>query len=222
MPRNIATVEAASLVLDYGLYPRHKTDSQKVREMVEAMQAGAVFPPVIACRSTHRVIDGFHRINAVLRAYGAQAPIKVEWRDYANDAERFADAMALNANHGQKLSRWDQTMCLVKAQTLGLPTEQAAAALSIPLDRAQQLLVTRTATDSHQEPYTLKRTMQHMAGQTLTVEQEKYNEQAGGLNQLFYVRQVSLMLEAKAEDKANEALEEALKHLYALLGQRYP
>ena len=218
----ITTELIATLNMDHTIYPRDHFDTVNVGYMVDALNAGNTLPPIVVCRSTRKVIDGFHRIEATKKYAGATATIKVEWRDYATDAERFADAIQLNARHGFRLTRRDQALCIIKAQALGLTMSTISAALSITQHKADALIVQRLANDSHAQPYALKRTMQHYAGQTLTAEEEDYNKHAGGLNQLFYVNQVIMMLESGTEDSNNENLTAGLEKLSDLLKQMFP
>jgi hypothetical protein len=88
------TVLCVELVQDYSLYPRTVTDDAHVARLVEALRAGETFPPVVADKASRRVVDGFHRIKAYIRAEGDEAKCAVEWRDYADDQARSTDIPA--------------------------------------------------------------------------------------------------------------------------------
>lgn len=62
----------------------------------------------------------------------------------------------------------------------------------------------------------LKKTIQHMAGKTLTTGQQKANEKLSGMNQSFYVNQVILLIENGLIDE-KENLYERLRILQKLL-----
>ena len=212
-------VKAASLVLDYGLYPRHETDSFNVNGLIEAMKAGATLPPVLVDRASGRVVDGFHRVKAHLKLLGVDAMIAVTYRNYASEAEIFEESARLNSQHGNQLTSWDKALCIVKGEALGLSREAIGAALSLTPHATEKLVVQRYATHG-MEPYTLKRTAKHLGGRELTTAQHTYNEKAGGLPQLFYVNQVALMLELGTVEEENEALQQGLGKLFDLLQQR--
>ena len=63
-------VLAASLVLDFNFYPRHKVDDYHVSEIRASMQAGVIMPPVRADKASKRVVDGLHRVTAALKEGG--------------------------------------------------------------------------------------------------------------------------------------------------------
>jgi len=197
MAKTTETVLAAELVLDMGLYPRHKTDGDNVNRLREAILAGVSLPAVIADKATKRVVDGFHRTTAYLKLYGDEATIEVEWREYASEAEMVLDAIVLNAGHGLKLSAYDQTRCVVMAEEFGLTTEQIAGALSITQERVESIRVTKTATASGQI-VPVKRQVKHLAGRKLTKKQQEGHKKAGGMRPLFYVNQILNMIDNRS------------------------
>ena len=77
-------MQAAQLVEDFSLYQRSQVDGSHVQRLSEALLAGETLPPIILDESG-RIIDGFHRRRAVMRAYGDEAEIEVEVRHYANE-----------------------------------------------------------------------------------------------------------------------------------------
>ena len=116
---DVETVPAASLVEDFALYPRHDVDGSHVADLARALRAGVVLPPVVADRATRRLADGWHRRRAAIRVHGAEAPIAVRFRDYADEAALFADAVELNSQHGRRLDRQDQIRVTVLASGSG-------------------------------------------------------------------------------------------------------
>ena len=69
-------VKAATLVLDMNLYPRHNMDQQCIADYVEALRAGAEFPPAvfensITMRSSGSFGIGVHAFMRHLGAEGA-------------------------------------------------------------------------------------------------------------------------------------------------------
>ena len=61
-------MQAAQLVEDFSLYPRSQVDGSHVQRLSEALLAGETLPSIIVDESG-RIIDGFHRRRAVMRAY---------------------------------------------------------------------------------------------------------------------------------------------------------
>ena len=211
-------VKAATLVLDFDLYPRPDVDSTTVAELTQALKAGAELPPVVVCAKTLRVVDGFHRVRAHLRALGKTASISVVKRRYKSDAELFSDAARLNAAHGRKLNSYDRARCALIGDRLGIPNDAMAACLSMTPDSLRDLVGKRTARRGN-ERFVIKRTIKHMQGKRLTKQQAEANKGLSGMAQAFYANQIISLIEANLIDTANEALMERLAHLGGLLAK---
>src|SRR3990172_4685005 len=149
MKTKIETVKAASLVLDFNLYPRNSIPAQNVRDIVHAMQAGVTLPPIVAEAKTRRVVDGFNRTTAALKV-DTDATIDVEWRTYDNDGALLLDAIALNAAHGQKLSSYDVAHAITLAETLSINPDLVANALHMTKEHIESIRATKTAIHSGQ------------------------------------------------------------------------
>jgi hypothetical protein len=214
------TVKAASLKLDYNLYPRKEIDSQHLAEMCEAERAGVEFPPVTADRESKRVTDGFHRVLKQLKLFGEGAELQCEFKRYGSEQEMFLDAMRLNANHGHQLSPYDRAHCILIALELKIPETEIALALSVTNERIALVRSTKIASIKEgnvRVHVPIKRTIAHMAGLVLTAKQQKANEQLGGMSQLFYANQLVLLIENDLLDTANDRLMNRLKHLKTIL-----
>jgi hypothetical protein len=211
-------LKVSALVFDFNLYPRQQVDMHHVAEMVEAKKAGIDFPPVLIDKKSKRIVDGFHRAKTELRIDGADATIEVVEKSYRSEREMFLDAMRHNANHGRALSSYDRAHAVILAGNLGLDDEAIAGALSITVDRVSSLRVNKSATAGKlQVP--IKRTIRHMAGGKLTKRQVETNRKLGGMEQLFYVNQLVMLIESGLLDKGNEDLMEKLAKLHELLGE---
>lgn len=209
-------IKASELLLDYDLYPRERIESYNVRQMAEALRAGVELPPIVVDRKSLRVVDGFHRVRAYQKVYGASTEIPVELKAYKSDAEMFCDAVRLNSKHGRQFSTYDQARCIVKAETYKLEPEVISSLLNMTLERVSEMKMQRFATYK-KEPVVLKRTSAHLAGKELSDEEASYNVRAGGMQQTFYINQVVAMLEADTVDWDNQKAVNALKRLYGLL-----
>lgn len=212
------TMKAAELILDFDLYPRNNVDSHNVKTICEALQMQAEIPPVIICKRTKRVVDGFHRTRAVLQHFGNNAGIQVIEKTYKDDAELFLDAMRYNSSHGAKLDPCDRTHCIIVAQRLKISPDAIAGALRIPTDRIGEIRNTRMATTkSDGLTIPLKRTVRHFAGKVLNKRQETANNRLSGMNQQFYANQLIELIESKMLDLEDGSLIERLRVLHDLL-----
>lgn len=204
-----AKLAVGSLLLDFNLYPRAEIDKYHVRELQAALEAGVTLPPLLVDTKSKRVVDGFHRVKAFLRLYGVTAKIECVLRDYLAENDMLRDAMALNSAHGRALSRYDKAHAIQLADGLGLSREDTAKALSMTVERVESLLLERTTASGE----VLKRTMAHFAGDTLLPEQAAYNRGAGGMDQLFYIRQVIALVESNSIDWERHTVVSALRRL---------
>lgn len=213
-------MKVSELLLDYELYPRDRIEPYNVSQMVEALRAGRELPPVVIDQKSRRVIDGFHRVRAYQKLYGLDAEIPVELKDYKDDAQMFADAVRLNANHGRQLSTYDRARCIARAESLKLEPEVISSILNMTLERITEMKAERFATYK-MEPQALKRTTAHLAGRELTDDEAEYNIKAGGMHQTFYINQVIAMLEADTVNWESQKVVNALKRLYDLLDKAF-
>lgn len=208
-------VKLSRLVKDYNLYPRADVNTYHVHEMVEALKAGVTFPPILVDKETFQIVDGFHRATAYQRYLGIDAEIQAELRVFESDSARFETAMRMNAGHGRRLSSYDKAHCLAIADSLKVERSVVAACLNLTHEKLENIALTRLTDDG--QP--LKRTMAHFAGETLNPAQQAANRRAGGMNQLFYIRQVISLLESDTINWADESIAEGLKQLQGALSK---
>ena len=210
----------SGLVLDREFSPRARLGSNHVRQLAEAIRAGATLPPIVVERETSRVVDGFHRVEAHRRVHGREALVEAYERDYANEGEMFLDAVRLNAAHGSRLASYDQLRCVSIAERLSIDPSQVAGALSVRPSYVGELSARRTGTElSTSAPIPLKRTIEHMRGRPLTSEQIEVNAKLGGQSQAFYLGQLNLLAEADLFDLENPRVREGLRRLENNLGR---
>ncbi len=222
--RNVATLPLAELVEDLSVYPRHAVDDSHVAQLVQAIEAGCELPPVIACKKTKRVADGWHRLRAHRRVYGPTAVVAVELREYGSEAELLEDAVRLNAAHGRRLDAVDRVRAAVMLERAGLPEKRIALVLHVTPAKLQTLRV-KVATAPVKSGLTipgtrtvvLKRPVQHLAGTRLTEEQVLAHDLAPGTSYLLIVRQLAAAVETGLVNRADERLVEALRGLRKLL-----
>jgi hypothetical protein len=225
MSPRITQAPISTLILDFSLYPRHDVDKARLSAMSESYHAGAKFPPVIADSQSKQVIDGFHRVRTYQRHLEPDAAIAVEFRTYANDASRFADAMALNSEHGLALTPYDKARCLQRSEELGLSVETVAAALQMTVDKIQDMRLKKlaiaptTKLTKGKKPVAMpiRRTISHLAGKQLTEKQYEAHKHTNGAPQLLTVNQLINLVEGDLLDQDNEVLMGRLCHLSGLL-----
>lgn len=211
-------VKAASLILDFDLYPRNNVDSHNVRCIADAMESGVEMPPAVVERATKRVVDGFHRVRAVLLR-DPDGLITIVEKVYKSDAELFLDSMRYNAAHGARLDPCDRTHCVLIAERLSIPLDAVAGALHMPAEKLGDLRQHRTGSLAGGLQIALKRTISHMEGRRLTKAQSDVNDKLSGMNQQFYVNQVVMLIESNLLDKEDEKLMARLEYLAKLLNE---
>jgi hypothetical protein len=216
----IVSRKFSELVFDFNLYPRSQIDSVHVTDLARLALAGTEFAPIVIWERDNRVVDGFHRSHCYERLYGPDHPIDCVAKSYPDDAAMFRDAVRFADNVLKKFTAFDRVHCLVVAERLGIQTEQIAADLRMTLEAVGELRADRVGklrVGKKNEPVPLKRTIRHMAGQTLTEDQAHANDRLSGMNQLFYVNQIVDVLENGLLEPDNEKLVERLKHLGKLI-----
>jgi hypothetical protein len=204
--------------MNYGLYPRQQADSHHINEMRQAVAAGVKLPPIIIDKKTKCVIDGFHRL--LLWISLKYTKVSVVEKTYRNEAEMFLDAMRYNADHGRALSTYDRAHSVIVAAGLGLADDAIAGALLVTVERVCELRANKSATTGGgalTRAVAIKRTIGHMAGRRLNKRQIEVNKKLGGMNQLFYVRQLLMLYNSNLIDTSNADLLSALQELKAVI-----
>jgi len=214
------TVRANLLVLDWNIYPRQHLDDVNLRGLRDALDAGEQLPPVHVDAASSRVIDGFHRVTVALRA-DPDAAIAVTKGKYADDAERFLDAVRRNARHGARLRPIDQARCVNLGERLHVDPAAVAGALGVSVDKTAAICARRTAYDDAGAPVELKRPLRHLAGTKLSRERAAANRRSSGWPARFHAEQILLLLGAGLIDYGDEPTSSALEHLYRALAQHF-
>lgn len=213
----VRQIPLGRLVLDYAIYPRGAIDDVNVRTLVDALEAGSILPPILADAASLRVVDGFHRVRAYARVRGPDAEVDVLLQPYANDAELFAAAVRANVVHGKRLTPYDLAVVAAKAKALGLERAEVAEMAGLTRARLEELTLKRTATNEGGRELILKRSIQHMAGGTLTAGQVEANQRLTGWSPQFHARQLIMLIENDLLGTLDEATSADLAHLARLL-----
>ena len=196
----------ASIIVDETIYPRHKISAGNVAILKEALRSGATFPPIILDMKTKKVIDGWHRIEAVRSVYGEEAKIEAEERDYSSKQDMVFDAIHLNAIQGYKLTTWDRVRSIVLLSELNADEERIQKALGITKEKLDKLME-RIANGPTGEKIALKGSMKDFGGKKINAAQEEYNAGPGpGLSISVLLAQIIRALEADVIDLHNERI----------------
>ena len=196
------TVKAASLVLDWNLWPRFeskKLDSANLRKIKEAIIAGVELPAVIVDKKSKRVVDGFHRTTATLAIKGDLADISAVMKDYKNDLDMFIDAIRYNNVHGLPLCPRDQIHCIIMLrENFGkkIPWEEIGPILGIKDERAKNFYEQRSASDPEGNTVPLTGGSLMLSGRKLTKKEENYRTSSSGILPIVYARMLLKAVDA--------------------------
>ena len=138
-------------------------------------------------------------------------------KSYPNDAELFLDAMRYNSSHGKMMDTHDKVHCLILGERLGVDPALMASALNISIEKIGKLKTERIGLLKLGQSVALKNTISHMAGRMMTQMQNEANDKLGGMNQLFYVNQIILLIENKLINMEDKNLMEGLVRLKNLM-----
>lgn len=209
------TLKASELIEDFDIYPRNGVWDGHVTDLAEARRAGAVLPPVVACSKTKRIADGIHRRRAEIRIHGPDAEIEVQLVDYENDAAIVRDSITRNAHHGRRMTTADFARCAALCKKFRISREEVAGLLNITRDRLKDLTATRFA-KGKSGPVILRRPQSHLAGTTLTVDQEAVSTHVGGLTALRHVNVLIDLIRSKSLPD-DDRLIERLRVLHGMM-----
>lgn len=106
-------ISVHDLLLDRALNPRRQVPDQEVVDYYASIFADVIWPPILVHRATHKLLDGWHRVEAAKRAGVYQVP--VQWVE-AKDEELFALAVKANLAHGVRLTREERYQAIYRLQ----------------------------------------------------------------------------------------------------------
>ena len=158
--------EAVTPKYDPAIYPRKSIDEAHVKTLVEALKAGATFPPIV-CLTDGRILDGVHRFHAHQQV-GTDPDFEVV--DIGDDEALFESAV-LNATHGKRLDRKELQAVVLRYWTPEWEGKHGEAAYE---KRAARLGVTpetlrnwtRDLRNDHKEQQRMDAVRRYEAGET--------------------------------------------------------
>jgi len=185
-------LEISKIVRDETIYPRNNANEFTIARMLANFDAGAKFPPVTVTAETYRLVDGWHRVEVYRRRSVDKVSVTV--KQYASEADIFADAVRLNIQHGQPLSSFDVRASIARLMQLGYQRDEIAEVVRMPAANIEEITRGFAVGPAGNAPVALKGGLQHLRGQNLTERQQKAQRHYGGGAALFYVRQIALLL----------------------------
>lgn len=98
---------------DGGTQPRAALDEATIQEYADAMRAGDRFPPVVAFHDGHAywLADGFHRVNAALRAEVGSLLVDVR---QGTQRDAILYSAGVNATHGLRRTNEDKRRAVIR------------------------------------------------------------------------------------------------------------
>ncbi len=124
------TVSVHDLLLDRTLSPRRGGTDPEVVEHYAGIFKEVIWPPILVHRPTHKLLDGWHRVEAAQRA-GVYA-LAVQWVD-AKEEELFALAVKANLGHGVRLTREERYQAIARLRRESWTEERIAETLGCSL-----------------------------------------------------------------------------------------
>lgn len=226
-------VPIEKLVQDFRFYPRTSVSSTHVTAMLYALESGAVFPPLRVTQD-YRIIDGFHRYDMYKRHGDTEVSVQVEHA--ADDAEFYLRAVEANSTHGRPYVPFEYKRIISMAEGFGLSTEKIANVLHITAQRATDIRRgfavkvpngvlggTRSATSAEGVGVPLKGSVMHLAGKQVSATQaEVIEHKLTGMNALFLVNQLLLMMDHNLLDMHNQGLTQKLGELATRINEVLP
>lgn len=194
---SIQNIKAVLLIEDFDLYPRSAVDSVHVGEIVNAIEAGYKMPPIIVDADSKRIVDGFHRVRAVIRMFGDEADIVADFRNYPSKKDMYLDAIRLNRGRGKDLNGAEMTGAILKGSEMKISIENLASVCGVTCERVKAIIGTKTVEirGGHGKRTALHRSVHHMAGKIVTKKQAEIIESAPGQTMSLLLRQLNDLIE---------------------------
>lgn len=226
----IVKLPASQLIWDRALLSSRSFDSNHATRIADSLKAGAVLPPLLIEEKTNRIIGGVHRWHAYQAVYGPEIEIPCQLVNL-NEEDIFLLAVADNAAHGRRLSAFEETEVIIEAQRKGISMSLLSDVMKMPLDRITKLYDGKTgfvragqssATPGQPIRVPLKSGLKSaLRGKELTPSMELLNERIGGMQLVYYIRLVQMMLDADILNLKPE-LANDFREIQRLLKQKLP
>lgn len=125
----VARKRVSDLREDLSIYPRNNVDDGHVLEIINAHEAGAAMPPLVAGTTPGnpelRLTDGWHRRRMYQRLYGDDFEVDVEVIEYADEDEMYADAAEREVK-GKPFTHQERVSIALRLEKRGFSPERIA------------------------------------------------------------------------------------------------
>ncbi len=143
----ISKIELDSIVVNKQVYPREQPNEEKIEEYYQKMRKGEIFPrvTVTGIKGTIYLVDGFHRINAMLKLGLREADVDVIKCKSEEDA--YVESIKRNVIHGVSLTSKDKVGIIKKLKNSGREVSEIAEILRVTsqeIERIQEACIQRS------------------------------------------------------------------------------
>jgi ParB-like nuclease family protein len=213
----------------------NKVDPIHLRRLVDALETGAMFPPIVIDKASRRIVDGIHRYHAV-KKYAEEHPeifnvavtILCEEKVFADDNEMFKYVLEANSKHGMPWAPIDKQRIALEAERRGISLTQVSELIRTPLAILQKVSATAiirpgpVGEPPRKEP--LKNTLpkavrEAWAGKELNPAQAELNRRMGGMRINYFTDLLILYLEADCWADTPPEGKVRLRELHRLLSE---
>lgn len=138
-------IKLSEIVIDDKIYPRESPKQDLVDEYVEAMEGGAIFPPLVIHESTKMLLDGLHRYLAYKKRNIAEIEVEIDPEPKITDIIKEGYKLLLrgawyNARHGIQLKNAEKQVVARKVATGDVNGEITQEKLAKQLGVTQQTI----------------------------------------------------------------------------------
>lgn len=113
-------------------------DSFVVSRYRQAWRTGAMFPPIIADKTTREIISGNHRWQSAMDEFGPDYETAAEFRSFKNRADALRVMAEENAKHGEPMDGITRRRLTCAMLTEGITEAEVAAILGVPVTRLER------------------------------------------------------------------------------------
>lgn len=209
-------IKTAAIECDESLYVRSMVSWKVVLKYAEAMEAGAVFPPVVVARAGKKyvLVDGWHRLQATERRN--EEYISVEVLKTLSHDQIYVEGVKRNIAHGQSLSVKERTNAIIKFEEMGMSVIEISNIILIPPERIKPFVSKRMVNILGTDETTgIKPSLKHLAGQT--IKDPDIDALLGGDTQLRLITQLIYIIENNLLDDSDKDIRDRLILLGALI-----
>lgn len=168
----MTTMRLGDIALCHEVQTRDVSE-RRVQRLVETLETGVSFPPLVVATQGNKLLGGYHRFAAYERVLGLDMDVPVRMVDAPTLADSYMIALGDNATHGTPLRDRERKRGVVRAVELGVDIKAIAGALDVPVPRAESLYKSAQAAAAKSKP-ARKRTDKPMAGKAQVLECANY------------------------------------------------